>query len=58
MIPSACVFKNAHGITIQVACMLVQVGGFRSTVRTVFLIVILLESLNRFKALSKKQHLY
>ena len=34
--------------------LLLQVGGFRSTVRIVLLIAIPLESLNLFKALSKK----
>ena len=38
--------------------LLVQVGGFRSTNRTVFLTAIPLESLNRFKAISKNQHLH
>ena len=38
--------------------LLVQVGGFKSTKRTLFLIAIPPESLNRFKAISKNQHLH
>ena len=41
-------------IIIIIIIITVHVGGFRSTVQTVFLIAIPLESYNRFKALSKK----
>ena len=72
MISSLCLFKNARGTNQQHKLkpkiifdtsflsywLLVQVGGFRRTVRTVFSIAIPLESLNRRKALSKNQHLY
>ena len=72
MIPSVCLFKNLHEITSNIKTktkhvfdrsfssylFLVQVGGFRSTVQTVFLIAFRLKSLNRFTALSKNQHLH
>ena len=62
-IPSVCLFTNVHGINNQYNLksnysFLVQVGTFWGTAGTVFSIAIPLESLNRFKALSKNQNLH